>query len=156
MKWWRVSPQLISMIHNAIDTEEWAPGSIRPPLREELGIPHDSLVLGYVGRIMPEKDLDTWLRCCGGATVSSGTVCPVGEGRDASTLSQLQRLATDLGMLSACIPRLSGAAVAGHAAFDLLSSLTPRRFAQQHLRSDGHGFTRGHHRCGRGERTGAP
>ena len=95
-----VPPQLISMIHNAIDTEEWAPGSIRPPLREELGIPHDSLVLGYVGRIMPEKDLDTWLRAAAGGPrqYPAAQFVLVGEGRDASTLSQLQRLATDLGI----------------------------------------------------------
>ena len=94
-----VPPQLISMIHNAIDTEEWAPGSIRPPLREELGIPHDSLVLGYVGRIMPEKDLDTWLRAAAVVTrqYPAAQFVLVGEGRDASTLSQLQ-LTTDLGI----------------------------------------------------------
>ena len=124
-----VPPQLISVIHNAIDTEEWAPGSICPTLREELGIPHDSLVLGYVGRIMPEKDLDTWLRAA--AVVArqypEAQFVLVGEGRDASTLSQLQRLATDLGIAERVyFPGYRAQLLPVYAAFDLFV-LTSRR-----------------------------
>jgi glycosyltransferase involved in cell wall biosynthesis len=124
-----VPPQLISVIHNAIDTEEWARGCIRPTLREELGIPHDSLVLGYVGRIMPEKDLDTWLRAA--AVVArqypEAQFVLVGEGRDASTLSQLQRLATDLGIAERVyFPGYRAQLLPVYAAFDLFV-LTSRR-----------------------------
>jgi len=124
-----VPPQLISVIHNAIDTEEWAPGAIRPTLRAELGIPHDSLVLGYVGRIMPEKDLETWLRAA--AVVArqypEAQFVLVGEGRDASTLSQLQRLATDLGIAERVyFPGYRAQLLPVYAAFDLFV-LTSRR-----------------------------
>ena len=124
-----VPPQLISVIHNAIDTEEWAPGAIRPTLRAELGIPHDSLVLGYVGRIMPEKDLETWLRAA--AVVArqypEAQFVLVGEGRDACTLSQLQRLATDLGIAERVyFPGYRAQLLPVYAAFDLFV-LTSRR-----------------------------
>jgi glycosyltransferase involved in cell wall biosynthesis len=124
-----IPPQLISVIHNAIDTEEWAPGPIRPTLREEIGISHNSLVLGYVGRIMPEKDLDTWLRAA--AVVArqypEAQFVLVGEGRDTSTLSQLQRLATDLGIAERVhFPGYRAQLLPVYAAFDLFV-LTSRR-----------------------------
>jgi glycosyltransferase involved in cell wall biosynthesis len=124
-----VPPYLISVIHNAIDTEEWAPRSIRPTLREELGIPQDSLVLGYVGRIMPEKDLDTWLRAAAvvGRQYPEAQFVLVGEGRDASTLDQLQRLATDLGIAERVhFPGYRARLLPVYAAFDLFV-LTSRR-----------------------------
>jgi glycosyltransferase involved in cell wall biosynthesis len=124
-----VPPPLISVIHNAIDTEEWAPVSIRPTLREELSISYDSLVLGYVGRIMPEKDLDTWLRAA--AVVAQqypeAQFVLVGEGRDASTLSQLQRLSTDLGIAERVyFPGYRAQLLPVYAALDLFV-LTSRR-----------------------------
>jgi glycosyltransferase involved in cell wall biosynthesis len=124
-----VPPHLISVIHNAIDTEEWAPRSIRPTLREELGIPQDSLVLGYVGRIMPEKDLDTWLRAAAvvGRQYPETRFVLVGEGRDTSTLGQLQRLATDLGIAERVyFPGYRARLLPVYAAFDLFV-LTSRR-----------------------------
>jgi len=91
---------MISVIHNAIDTETWS--RLRAPtgLREQLGLSNAFPIIGYVGRIMPEKDLDTWLH--GAALVAQkyplAHFVLVGDGRDNSTLSHLQRLAATLGL----------------------------------------------------------
>ena len=91
---------LISVVHNGIDTEVWSPNRVGRTLREELGIPETEPVIGYVGRIMPEKDLQTWIRAV--ATVATrfpqAHFVLVGEGKDDSTLEQLRRLAADLGI----------------------------------------------------------
>jgi len=124
-----VPPHLISVIHNAIDTEEWAPYPIGPTLREELGIPQTFPVLGYVGRIMPEKDLGTWLRAAAlvGQRYPEAQFVLVGEGRDGSTLSQLQQLATDLGISERMhFPGYRAHLLPVYAAFDLFV-LTSRR-----------------------------
>jgi len=95
-----IQPDLISMIHNAIDTETWAPGRASTSLLEELKLERAFPVIGYVGRIMPEKDLETWLRAA--ALVSQkyprARFVFVGEGKDSDTLGQLKRLAVDLGI----------------------------------------------------------
>jgi glycosyltransferase involved in cell wall biosynthesis len=59
----------ISVIHNAIDAEAWSPSRATADLRKELGLEQAFPVVGYVGRIMPEKDLETWLRAA--AIISS-------------------------------------------------------------------------------------
>lgn len=95
-----IPPELISVIHNAIDTEAWSPCQTTRTLQEELGLNSAFPVVGYVGRIMPEKDLETWLRAA--AVVAKqqpkAQFVLVGEGRDRSTLSQLQQLAETLGI----------------------------------------------------------
>jgi len=95
-----IPPDLISVIHNAIDTETWSPLHATAALREELRLDQACPVIGYVGRIMPEKDLETWL--CAAARVAqqypAAQFVLVGEGRDGVTLGQLQRLATELGI----------------------------------------------------------
>ena len=69
-------------------------------LREELGLGDAFPVIGYVGRIMPEKDLDTWLRAAALVAQKSpqARFVLVGEGRDSATLSHLQKLAATLGI----------------------------------------------------------
>jgi len=95
-----LSPNLISVIHNAIDTDTWSPRHATSALRKELGLDQACPVIGYVGRIMPEKDLETWL--CAAALVAQrypeARFVLVGEGRDGGTLGQLQHLATELGI----------------------------------------------------------
>jgi glycosyltransferase involved in cell wall biosynthesis len=89
---------LISVIHNAIDTDEWSPRNTTAALKEELKLGQAWPVIGYVGRIMPEKDLETWLRAAARVAeqYSEAQFVLVGEGRNGNTLGQLQRLATDL------------------------------------------------------------
>jgi glycosyltransferase involved in cell wall biosynthesis len=95
-----VPPRLISVIHNAIDTETWSSRQVASDLRAELGLGQDFPVVGYVGRIMPEKDLDTWLRAAAIVTrrFPRARFVLVGEGRDEVTLRDLQRLARTLGI----------------------------------------------------------
>jgi glycosyltransferase involved in cell wall biosynthesis len=95
-----IPPALVSVIHNAIDTDTWSPRHATAALREELGLEQAGPVLGYVGRIMPEKDLETWLRAAAlvAQQYPATRFVLVGEGRDGDTLGQLQRLATELGI----------------------------------------------------------
>lgn len=95
-----ISPELISVIHNAIDTEVWRPFQKNQAFRDELGISWSALVVGYVGRIMPEKDLNTWLRTAAlvGRQYPEAQFVLVGEGKDGQTLRQLTDLASTLGL----------------------------------------------------------
>lgn len=48
-------PEKVRVIHNALDTEEFAAATIQPTLRKELGLPADAVVFGSQGRILPRK-----------------------------------------------------------------------------------------------------
>ena len=95
-----VAADLITVIHNGIDTDAWAQKRVSTTLREELNLELAFPVIGYVGRIMPEKDLDTWLR--GAALVAKrfpdARFVLVGEGKDHGTLGHLKGLANTLGI----------------------------------------------------------
>jgi len=90
----------ITMIHNAIDTESWSPNRATSSLRRELGLEGAFPVIGYVGRIMPEKDLETWLRAAAmvSHTVPGARFVLVGDGRDDTTQRDLEALAASLGI----------------------------------------------------------
>ncbi|MEM1057978.1 MAG: glycosyltransferase [Verrucomicrobiota bacterium] len=49
-------------VHLGVDTESFRPGERDDALRAELGLPRDALVLLYVGRLAPEKNIVTLLR----------------------------------------------------------------------------------------------
>jgi glycosyltransferase involved in cell wall biosynthesis len=95
-----VAPDVISVIHNGIDTETWTPNHASGSLRHELGLGGVYPVIGYVGRIMPEKDLETWI--CTAALVAKkfpeARFVLVGEGKDNATLEQLKILAREVGI----------------------------------------------------------
>jgi glycosyltransferase involved in cell wall biosynthesis len=95
-----VPPHRITMIHNGIDTQAWSPSQVTLDLREELGLCQTFPVIGYVGRIMPEKDLDTWLYAAALVVQKypEAQFVLVGEGRDDATLHHLQQLADMLGI----------------------------------------------------------
>ncbi len=95
-----VPPHLVSVIHNAIDTDAWAPSPTLCTMRAELNLQRAFPVIGYVGRIMPEKDLDTWIRAAArvGQQYPEAQFVLVGDGRDSRTLGHLQQLATTLGI----------------------------------------------------------
>ena len=90
----------ITVIHNGIDTDTWSPGSTPEDLRDALGFKGVFPVIGYVGRVMPEKDLETWILSA--ATVAEhypqAQFLLVGDGRDSSTLEQLNDLGVRLGI----------------------------------------------------------
>lgn len=90
----------ITVLYNGIDTETWSREHIQSTVREELGIPQSSQVLGYVGRIMPEKDLETWIRAAAivAKRYPQAKYVLVGEGRDGTTLDELKALAGSLGI----------------------------------------------------------
>ena len=95
-----VPEDIITVIHNGIDTQVWNLAGVNGSLRRELDIDPVMPVVGYVGRISPEKDLETWLYA------AALVVCKypqaqfilVGDGRDGGTQEHLQRLATSLGI----------------------------------------------------------
>lgn len=95
-----VPSELVKVVHNGIDTDAWSPSRTLPALKKELGIPSGVPLVGYVGRIMPEKDLDTWLRAAAIAArqYPSARFVLVGEGKDDLVEVQLRRLAQALGI----------------------------------------------------------
>ena len=45
---------------NGFNTDKWAPNAgVRREIRQELGLPQDATVIGYVGRGHPQKDIET-------------------------------------------------------------------------------------------------
>jgi glycosyltransferase involved in cell wall biosynthesis len=96
----RVSGARISVIHNAIDTNVWSPGPSGNELLAEFGLKQSFPVVGYVGRIMPEKDLVTWLRAAAlvAEKYPNARFILVGDGRDGTTLDELKNLAGSLGI----------------------------------------------------------
>lgn len=91
---------LVSVIHNAIDTEVWSQRQSEAFMRQTLGVDNAFPVIGYVGRISPEKDLTSWLRAAASVAEQYPTArfVWVGEGRDDRLLNQLKDLAADLGI----------------------------------------------------------
>jgi glycosyltransferase involved in cell wall biosynthesis len=90
----------ISVIHNGIDTDTWSPTHASSSFRRELKMEKAFPVIGYVGRLMPEKDLDTWLRAAAlvAQKYPQARFVIVGEGKDGETLSHLRKLAAALGL----------------------------------------------------------
>jgi glycosyltransferase involved in cell wall biosynthesis len=90
----------ISVLHNAIDPEAWAH---RWPLSAyQIAVQPESLfpVVGYVGRITPEKDLHTWLHVAAlvAQQFPNAHFALVGDGKDEVLLHDLQCLAKTLGI----------------------------------------------------------
>jgi glycosyltransferase involved in cell wall biosynthesis len=124
-----ISPDAITVIHNAIDTDTWTRGHAVTDLRDELGLRGAFPVVGYVGRIMPEKDLETWLRAA--AVLARGQANArfvlVGDGRDGETRTELERLAAELGIADRVIfTGYRSDLLAVYATFDMFL-LTSRR-----------------------------
>jgi glycosyltransferase involved in cell wall biosynthesis len=117
-----VRADLISVIHNGIDTDAWSPNRVTKTLRNELNIDGGGPVIGYVGRIMPEKDLQTWLRAAArvAKTYPLAQFVLVGEGKDDGTLGQLKGLAAELGIAARThFPGYRSDLLSVYAAFDL-------------------------------------
>lgn len=59
--WW--NPENINVLYNGVDGQEFRPQArVRDAVRQRMGIPTDALVLGWVGRMVPLKDLTTLLK----------------------------------------------------------------------------------------------
>ena len=100
-----VCPEKISVVHNGIDVDAWSKSRVHTTLRKEYSLDHCFPVIGFVGRVMPEKDLGTWLRAV--APIAEKFVearfVVVGEGRDEKTKYELDNLAKDLGIANRLI-----------------------------------------------------
>jgi len=117
-----IPSNLISAIHNGIDTQAWARAAATGSIRDELKLGQAFPVVGYVGRIMPEKDLETWLRAAALLARNSpkAQFVLVGEGKDTAYLEKLKRLAVDLQIGSQTyFPGYRSDLLPVYAAFDL-------------------------------------
>ena len=92
----------IRVIPNGVDLESFGPDTIgedaRAGIRRELGIPAAALVVGTLGRVSPEKNLDLFLRMAktlSGET-DAGTVFVIGG--DGPALPSLRLTADRLGL----------------------------------------------------------
>jgi glycosyltransferase involved in cell wall biosynthesis len=90
----------ISVLHNAIDTAAWSPLEAKTACQDKFQSPLYFPVVGYVGRITPEKDLHTWLHVAALVTQQfpSARFVLVGDGKDRVLLDELQHLANTLGI----------------------------------------------------------
>lgn len=90
----------ITVLHNAIDVDEWSPARGDSSFRDELMLNGAFPVIGYVGRITPEKDLVTWLRAAAAVArrFPQARFILVGDGKGGETQAQLELLASDLGL----------------------------------------------------------
>jgi len=95
-----VRAERIAVVHNGIDTEAWSREHADGGLAAEWKLPRGGPVIGYVGRIMPEKNLETWLRVAASvaSSVQQARFVLVGDGRDGRTERELKALARGLGI----------------------------------------------------------
>jgi sugar transferase (PEP-CTERM/EpsH1 system associated) len=72
----------VVQIKNGVDTEKFHPASDKSALREKLGIPPESFVVGAVGRLDPVKDYGTLIRAAGraGLPVPNAVGTQAGDG----------------------------------------------------------------------------
>lgn len=84
------SSEKMILIGNGFDTETFRPqADLSKELRDELGIPHGSFVIGAIGRFHPMKDWSTFIRAANAATEISQNIKFVVLG---PTIQQLQDL----------------------------------------------------------------
>jgi glycosyltransferase involved in cell wall biosynthesis len=91
---------LMSVIYNGIDTKAWSNNYQNSTAKHAVGLGNAFPVIGYVGRISPEKDLETWLRACAfvAEVFPTAQFVLVGDGRDEALLNKLKSLAATLGL----------------------------------------------------------
>lgn len=90
----------VHMIENGVDVDRYCPGPYPEGLRETLGIPPDSFVIGSVGRLAPVKAYHDLMRAYAQVRLLTGNARPMylvicGEGRERESL---ERLAGELGI----------------------------------------------------------
>ncbi len=124
-----VPADLVTVIHNAIDTQAWAPERGTDSFRAELQLNGAFPVIGYVGRINQEKDLETWLRAAAMVVRKhpAAKLILVGDGKGDDTQAKLEQLATSLGIERNLIfPGYRSSLQSVYAAFDIFM-LSSRR-----------------------------
>lgn len=59
---WKLPAARVHLIPNGIETDDFPPRDGNAELRAELGIPHDAVVIGFVGHLRPEKNAPRLVR----------------------------------------------------------------------------------------------
>jgi glycosyltransferase involved in cell wall biosynthesis len=89
---WRLEPARVHFVPNGIDTSRFAPRDGNVPLRDALGIPRSSIVVGAVGHLRPEKNFARLLRAVAAAIPGVDLrVLLLGEGPERAALEGLAR-----------------------------------------------------------------
>ncbi len=95
-----VGPGKALLVHNGVDLNRFHPGE-EPSLREELGLPPEAVVLGYIGEIRREKNLEVLVRAAASLLPRHPRVHVVLVGDSSlepGEPARLRRLAARLGM----------------------------------------------------------
>lgn len=88
-----VPPGRVTLIHNGIDTEVFKPGGSGQEFRQALGIPLDAPLVGWVGRLAPEKGPDMFIQAAQHINCQRDDVhfALVGEGELRDSLADMIR-----------------------------------------------------------------
>ncbi len=86
----------VVVIHQGIDTSKFRPSKEKESLREKMGIPSGVIVIGTLGRLVPEKRVDDIVRSA--ARVSEKVDAYMVVGGDGPHRPYLENLATRLGV----------------------------------------------------------
>lgn len=95
-----VAPNQAKLIYNGVDTARFHPGE-ETALREELGIPPSAVVIGYLGEIRREKNLEVLVRAAGRLLPSHPEIYLVLAGdssREPREPARLEKIASRLGL----------------------------------------------------------
>lgn len=95
-----VGPGKAKLVYNGVDMTRFHPGE-EPGLRQELGIPAEAVVIGYLGEIRKEKNLEVLIRAAARLLPRHPHLYLVLAGdasREPKEPARLQRLASRLGL----------------------------------------------------------
>ncbi len=89
-------PEKVETIYLGVDTKRFRPPTDRIPLKEKLGIPKDLLVVGTLGRLIPEKRVEDLIRTA--VSVSDEIDAHFLVGGEGPSRPRLEGLARGLGL----------------------------------------------------------
>ncbi len=91
---YRLRPEKVRFIPNAVDTERFRPGLDRA-WRRERGIPESVVLIGFTGKLRAEKNLGLLLEAFHDAAIQDARLAIVGDG---PCREDLERTASELGI----------------------------------------------------------
>ena len=84
---YRIPAEKVRFIPNGVDTERFRPNLGRK-WRQQYGIPDDAIVVGYLGRLGPEKNLKLLIRAFEEARLENARLVLAGDGPERGALEQ--------------------------------------------------------------------
>jgi glycosyltransferase involved in cell wall biosynthesis len=92
-----VPPERVNLFHNGVDTKLFQPGGQGKKFRAHINVPDDAILVGFVGRLEPEKGPDLFVRAAGVIhhLLPQVHFAVVGDG---SMLKKLKKLSKQLGI----------------------------------------------------------